>query len=555
MNFHVCTVCDSNYFLKAVAMYNSILRQTRNNNIIIFWLCIDADTYRMVNDLKKTTKALIYSYYLPEIEKNNSELINAKNNPASNYGDKYSQYCWTLAPWFTNYILEKLFNDTKDNSGYLFYVDADIFFYDDPLFIIEHMWGKSMAIHSHRFSGPYKPQDNGWFNVGVVIFRVDSEAIRISREWKRWLCTTNHEYYKSHGGCGDQKYLELIWEKWPDSVCIFDNGTDISHLAPWCTDVEFGKRILFYHFSHFVYNLKQQKWQDHINEPAEWNPSIKPGIKELYDEYFIYIQHAALTTGFKLSIIGNMKIDEQNADRLLFLKCTLKSFEFLKNECEIILNFQDASPEMQVKINEVVNEIDLDISICFINNNTYGNIYLFLLDQSRYDYVLNFIEDHFCVMNDPYLMKNILKDMFYNNVDVCRASFFEVEQNSIKHVIEKKHTGSTGFVYENNEHNHKLYCSHYERRYYLGVNFITKKDFAEKFWSRHFDSKRPHEWEISNYDPAFEHKVLTTDFPLLMAIDDDHGEPGTCLLSNVGTYSKFQKIFDEITAGSWKVNY
>ena len=68
MNFHVCTVCDSNYLLKAVAMYNSILRQTRNNNIIMFWLCIDADTYRMVNDLKKTTKALIYSYYLPEIE-------------------------------------------------------------------------------------------------------------------------------------------------------------------------------------------------------------------------------------------------------------------------------------------------------------------------------------------------------------------------------------------------------------------------------------------------------------------------------------------------------
>lgn len=292
MNF--CTIGDEKYILKGLALYKSLC-DTGETHFILHWLCIDQETFHTLNKLRD--KYPIYKkiklYSLENYEYGYPELRQAKNNPPSNYGTQYSQYCWCLAPWFTNYILERLKKD-----DYLLYIDNDIYFYDTPQIIIDAMKGRSIGIHTHRFTGTFEERDNGWYNVGIVVFKSNNTGIRISRLWKEWLLNPSNEYYKKYGTCGDQKYLELF----PvlaglGNVCVFDEEAKILHYAPWCThDGEPGHTALFFHFSHFTFDPVTGKWTDSLH--GEWNPSAQPGMMSYYKDYFAAISgfHAVVST-------------------------------------------------------------------------------------------------------------------------------------------------------------------------------------------------------------------------------------------------------------------
>jgi hypothetical protein len=230
-------------------------------------------------------------------------------------------------------------------------------------------------------------------------------------------------------------------------------------------------------------------------------------------------------------------------ERLHYLLCTLHSFKFIKYQCEVFLNFEGCSPRVQQIIQHEFNEIGFQGGVSFITGNYYGHMYTYLLEQCKNEYILNFMEDHFCVLKDPQDIFGLLKWMEITGADVLKASFFEIEQNSIKPFIQYKNA-NYGTVFNNSPENFKAYCRHYGKRYYIGVNFITTKAFAEKFWRREFESSRPHEWEIVDYDPAFLHTVMVPNRPVLVAIDDDHGEQGTALVNKLPQNDKFFLIYN-----------
>lgn len=294
----ICTTCDHKYVLKGLALHRS-LSLTLGDQFMLHWLCLDEITYR---ELLRAKLPNVLLYNLSEIELRHAELRLAKNNPPSNYGTAWSQYCWTLTPWFINYLLTGITGIKK-----LLYADSDIFFYQSPQIIFEVMGNAAVAIHTHRFSGQKEDftGDNGWYNVGVLAFSNTPTGINISETWKNWLLDTKNRFYKTHGTCGDQKYLELFAPLFGrENICVFDevcadptNRKVICHQAPWCTDSCGITPVLFYHFSHFVCDVYAGTWRDHINADPEWQPAQNPGIRPLYEQYFKEIMQASGLVG------------------------------------------------------------------------------------------------------------------------------------------------------------------------------------------------------------------------------------------------------------------
>lgn len=238
-----------------------------------------------------------------------------------------------------------------------------------------------------------------------------------------------------------------------------------------------------------------------------------------------------------ISIVGNIKIND--LQRLKYLKATLWSFELLK-EYQLLLNIDCDC----ITLDEITIEVE---KIGFKNyqlrneSGNYGEIYCKLLYLVKSDYVINFFEDHYLLLDDKNQLESILMDMKINKVDVCKSSFWQIEQNS-KTTIYKIQKENCIFI--NDLSNFNQYQKYYGSRYYLGTNFITTLWFAKRFWCRKFNSKRPHEWEIAKFSKEFEHIAMIPDIEIMASIDDSHGEIGTSLLER--KEHKFWNIYNNL---------
>ena len=240
-----------------------------------------------------------------------------------------------------------------------------------------------------------------------------------------------------------------------------------------------------------------------------------------------------------ISIVGYIKVDESKPERVDYFIASLKSLEFLKPQ--FIISLQTPSEEL---LNKVINALEKTNNsiIEYKTEGDYGMRYSELLKSARYQYVMNFIEDHFCVCDDIKYINSCLDKMEEYKVDICKATFNKIELNSIS-TIKPIYSDDSFFVFDNNHSNHIEYQKYYGSRYYIGVNFITTKQFAKRFWSRHL-GKRPHEYEIAAYDESWRHECIVPKKEILCAIDDSHGEIGTELISREN--KKFKKIYDSV---------
>lgn len=283
---NICTIFDENYLLKGLTLYRC-LKSKINHDFTIHCLCIDEKTFNVVNEIKDKR---IKAYSLKYMEETNETLIKAKNSRhKSNYGDAYSQYCWTLTPFFCNLML------SKDNIEEILYIDSDIYFYEDFSLIKEELKNNSIGIVTHRTVHHLKNDtDVGKYNVGIVYFKGDNAGMSCSEFWKNLLINPNNEYAKKYGTCGDQKYLELFEIKFEKKVCIIDDL--VGHGAPWCFhSYEYldkyniiwqGKEqnLIYNHFSHFK-TLEKGGWSSSTS--GEWKPeNLNEYVKEYYEDYY-----------------------------------------------------------------------------------------------------------------------------------------------------------------------------------------------------------------------------------------------------------------------------
>jgi hypothetical protein len=239
---YFCTLFDSGYLLKGLAMIQSLARHCSEMKIYV--LCMDEQA-KVV--LEQFQMPYVHCIRLSEIE--TEELLQAK------LGRGVAEYCWTLSSCFTWYVMQNY-----PEVDLLTYVDADLLFYSDVQPIFDEIDDASIAIIEHRFTKRLKDREvNGRFCVEWNSFRRDEQGLACLSRWRE-QCIEWCFYRLEDGKMGDQKYLDEWPNKYSQCHIIMHPGAGI---APWNyaqyrfdldakggISVE-GEPLIFYHFHQF----------------------------------------------------------------------------------------------------------------------------------------------------------------------------------------------------------------------------------------------------------------------------------------------------------------
>ena len=236
---HFCTLFDSNYLLKGVAMLRTLKQHCPDAHVYV--LCMDVRTREILAQLDLSCVTLLS---LPDVE--DEALLAVK--PARSV----AEYCWTLSPCLPWYVLEQ-----NPDIELITYLDADLYFYSavEPLF--DEIGDASIVIIEHRFPQAMKHHEvKGRFCVEWVSFRRDEEGLACLARWRE-QCIEWCFHKLEQDRMGDQKYLD----QWPDK---YDSLHILQHLgagiAPWnYSQYRFGidnqglitvdeTPLIFYHF-------------------------------------------------------------------------------------------------------------------------------------------------------------------------------------------------------------------------------------------------------------------------------------------------------------------
>jgi hypothetical protein len=275
----ICTTSDTNYLIKGLTLYESLLIFTKNFRL--HYLCIDELSY---NKLIQYSSDTLIVYNIHNLLVNDSKLELLKNTD-------YRYFCWSLASYFTNYLMKNKIVDE------ITYIDSDILFYDDLRVILNAIDFKEVGLFRHRQFDLTSNRPEGWFNVGVLHFK-RGDVGQDLLNW--WADAVLNQKYPHLATCGDQKYLDQLLSMVPEDTIFIDGN--IGHGAPWLwqlydlsTYVNDGcitwgdkkQKLVFTHFSQFVMCdvTYIPSTQHHIYTPiANYNTVF--GLKIIYDDYY-----------------------------------------------------------------------------------------------------------------------------------------------------------------------------------------------------------------------------------------------------------------------------
>jgi len=211
MKLNFCTLFNSNYLTRGLALYESLTKVCSDFHLYVF--AFDDKTY---DYLKKINLEHLTVISLKEFE--DEKLLGVKSSRSA------AEYCWTCTPSTILFAIKKY---NLDNCTY---VDADMYFYSDPISLIAEMKGKSVLITEHRYTKEYNQTDtSGKYCVQFITTINTAEGIKVMEWWRNacidW-CYARHE----DGKFGDQKYLD----NW---TTRFSSVHELQHLgggiAPW----------------------------------------------------------------------------------------------------------------------------------------------------------------------------------------------------------------------------------------------------------------------------------------------------------------------------------
>lgn len=276
IEINLTTVADYGYLANGIALYKSLLNYS--HNFKLHYLCIDDKSHAK---LIECGFEQIIVYHINDLLNNDQSLLELKNS-------NYKYFCWSLASYFTQYLMLKL-------NLPLIYIDSDIFFYKNINELHKLMENKSIGIFKHR---QFLTETwHGYYNVGVCYFNNDAVGKNILN-W--WADAVLHKKYPHLATCGDQKYLDKFPSMCPNDL-FFDESV-IGHGAPWLWQLydysDFNEngniiwngikqQLYFTHFSQFIY--KEDTYipsaQHHEYVPLHIYKET-PALKHIYDEYY-----------------------------------------------------------------------------------------------------------------------------------------------------------------------------------------------------------------------------------------------------------------------------
>ena len=264
---HFCTLFDSNYSARGLVTYESLMSAT------------DGDTHLYVFAFDDKCHDVLTAMQLPNLtvislsEFEDEQLLAIK--PTRSRGE----YCWTCTSSTILYCIEKY------NLPHCIYIDADLYFYQNPQVLIdEKPLDCSVIITEHRYTPAYdKSKLSGKYCVQFMYFENTEGGLKVLKWWRdrclEW-CFNRFE----DGKFGDQKYLD-------DWTTRFEGVHVLHHLggglAPW--------NVQQFDFVDSKQDLRTFFGQDIPTSVSESKNNIWGNIKDsytnLYNNKFWFHKH------------------------------------------------------------------------------------------------------------------------------------------------------------------------------------------------------------------------------------------------------------------------
>jgi hypothetical protein len=209
-----CTLFDSNYLFKAVAMYRSLERHCPSFHLTAF--CFDEQADRLLGRLGLPHLSTVS---LNDLESFDRELAATKADRT------LLEYCCTATPALPLFMF-----GTRPDLGEITYLDADLLFFANPEPLFEELGDDSVLVIPHRFPRHLRHHEiNGIFNVQFLTFRRDANGLACLNWWHD-RCIEWCYFRLEATRFADQKYLD----EWPSR---FSGVHILRHkgggLAPW----------------------------------------------------------------------------------------------------------------------------------------------------------------------------------------------------------------------------------------------------------------------------------------------------------------------------------
>jgi hypothetical protein len=244
---YFCTLFNSFYLSRGLAMYNSLVRQTSDFHLFIF--AFDQSSCELLREMNLSSATIIS---LEEFE--TEELLSVKSSRSA------GEYCWTCTSFTIWHCIHTY------NLDHCTYLDADLLFFSDPKVLTDEMGDKDVLITRHNYSPEYDQSEPcGIYCVQFVTFKNTVGGLKVLNWWMQACLMWCYNRFED-GKFGDQKYLDDWTEKF-DGVHVLKH--DGGGVAPWnAKDYQFEKTenvvkvqragstvfpLVFFHFHDFRY--------------------------------------------------------------------------------------------------------------------------------------------------------------------------------------------------------------------------------------------------------------------------------------------------------------
>lgn len=235
-----CTIFDSFYLDKGLALYESLLKVESDFKLYVF--AFDEKSEFVLKELK-LSKMIVIS--LKQFEDEQMLVVKKERSKA--------EYCWTCTPISVEYVIEHYHEEQCT------YIDADLYFYDSPKLLLSELKEnkKNILITEHRFSPNFEKnllKESGKYCVQFNTFDASKSSMDVLKTWKsqtlEWCSYTKYGDKK-----GDQKYLENWTQDYLNVHELQHLGGGVSwwNIQQYTLTKESNK--LYIHFGHQKYPL------------------------------------------------------------------------------------------------------------------------------------------------------------------------------------------------------------------------------------------------------------------------------------------------------------
>ena len=252
---HFCTLFDSYYIHKGIALYLSLEKVTSDFHLYV--MAFDKNCYDKLRScgFNKMTVEFLDDFETPELK-----AVKPSRNKA--------EYCWTAGPSVIYHFL------TKYNLDKITYLDSDLFFVANPEIIEKEAGESSVVITEQNIGDEAKEKRYGRYCVQYMTFCNDADGLG-ALTWWRDSCIEWCYQIMEPTRYADQKYLDEFPKRWK-SVCVLKNmGAGI---APW--------NMHRYQYTDKTVTFKGNEWPQVFFHMHGVVVSVKDGVLIAHSDHY-----------------------------------------------------------------------------------------------------------------------------------------------------------------------------------------------------------------------------------------------------------------------------